>query len=148
MKNVPGQVLNELGELGKSILTETVKAPGAIAGEAIPGVKSSASFQKAEEAKHPDSKPSPLDELTQEKDQTRLLGIARKALEYIAVPRQKEPTVRERLDREEADAKQRQEETAVKEARMAPVAPPKGKKRGDLFGTKQSTEKSPNVRQD
>ena len=147
MKNIPGQVLNELGELGKSIVSETVKIPGSIAGEAIPGSKPPATpQQRVTEA--PGTHPTPLDALTDEKDPTRLLGIARKALQYLARPAEsQEPTVRERLDREDALKRQQQEKEEKSAAAMAPVAVPKGKKRGDLSGVRQ-LEKNPNVRQD
>jgi hypothetical protein len=148
MASVPRQVLNELGELGKSILTEAVKAPGSIAGEAIPGTKPSTTPQQKSTSEDPNKNPSPLDDMMKETDQSRLLGIARKALEYLAVPRTREPTVRERHDQEDEAIREQKEKEAKIEAQMAPVAAPKGKVRGDLFGAKQSTEKSPNVRQD
>jgi hypothetical protein len=148
MKNIPRQVGEALGELGKSILTETVKVPGSIAGEAIPGTKPSITPQQQSVTEESSKNPTPLDKMTQEKDQTRLLGIARKALEYLAAPPNPEPTVSERHDQEDALKRREQEKEANEAAAMAPVTAPKGKKRGDLFGTKQSTEKSPNIRQD
>jgi len=149
MKNIPGQVGDELGELLKSVGSETVKAPGAIAGEAIPGGKSSASPQQPGESVQKSGKRTPLDELTETDDRKRQQEIARRALGYLARPVQTpEPSVRERLDREAALKRQEETKEAEKAAQMAPVAVPKGKKRGDLFGPKQSTEKNPNVRQD
>lgn len=158
MVGIAGQIIGEFGELGKQVGSEVVKTPKEIAGKALESLGASAKGVKGQMTTSPtkspetlSGKPTPLDEFAQAKDAKTKQTIARRALEYLAGGgKQPEPSVRDRLEREEAEKKTLEEKKA-NESEMAPLPVSSSRrKRGDLFGIsgKASMEKSRNVRQD
>lgn len=157
-----GSFTDELGELGKQIVKETVKVPKDIAGKALeslgassgqkPGQSSGAGSRSAGQDQKAGEK-GPLDQLGAVKEQQAKQTIARAALAQLAggAPKQKEPTVWEKIQAEAEQkkelSKQQQQQTA---ARALPVIKSK-RPRGDLYGLKAKkagAEVGKNVRQD
>jgi len=135
-----GQITEELGELGKKVVKETVKAPVDIA----TGV-----FKKDEA---PKEEKTPLDDIAAVTEQKEKQSIARTALEWLAGGRKKqpEPGVYEKIQGEKVQRIQAKEEQAKKVAFN--VLPKTGSKPkpGSAFAVKQQagSETSRNVRQD
>ncbi|MBI3956173.1 hypothetical protein HY339_02860 [Candidatus Gottesmanbacteria bacterium] len=128
-----GAFTDELGELGKQIVRETVKVPKDIAGKALESLGAS-SGQKSQQ-------------------QTGSVTDARAALAQLAgiKPKQKEPSVWEKIQAEAREkkelSKQQQQQAATQQL---PVVKSK-RPRGDLYGLKAkkaSGEVGKNVRQD
>lgn len=142
----PGQIIGELGELGKQIGSEVIKAPKEIAGqtlESLGGTSGKKQQSQTISGKQSESKPTPLDQLDQKK--------ARAALEYLAgKPKKREPSVWERIQKEEEHKKEQVAKQAAQVATTAPVFTPSKPKRGNLYGvsSKASLEKKTQVRQD
>lgn len=157
MANLPGQIIGEIGELAEKVGHEAAQAPKDILGGALESLGASAKGQKGQQATPASiktealaAKPTPLDEFGRAKDLKTKQAIARRALEYLAKGGRQELSVRDRLEREEAEKKHLEEKKA-KESAMAPLPASSSKrKRGDLYGVsaKSSSEKSKTVRQD
>ena len=127
-----GAFTDELGDLGKQIVRETVKVPKDIAGKALESLGTSGGQKQKQQtvATPPD---------------------ARAALAEIAgiKPKQKEPTVWEKIQAEAEQKKElgKQQQTA---AQALPAVKSK-RPRGDLYGMKAKkagSEVGKNVRQD
>lgn len=155
-RSIIGQITEELGEIGKKIVTETVKAPVDIAAQVFEKGAKTNTQQKGNttpgEPKGP-KEHTPLDEIGETSDENVKRAIARKALEYILYGKQRsqEPSVYEKKMMEE---KQKKDETKNRAAASAWQSLPNtgaARKRGDLrnISKKQSgAETSRNVRQD
>ncbi len=147
-----GQITEELGELGKKVVKETVKAPVDIAtgafekstaGGVQTGNRNSAKSEKEEMEK------TPLDRLDEAKPLHERRTFARKILDWLAAGRKKEPSVYEEKIAEEA----RKKETTRKQAAAAAfqqLPAIKGRpKPGTLLSRKQAgSETGKNVRGD
>lgn len=155
-----GSFTDELGELGKQIVRETVKVPKDIAGKALESLGAS-SGKKTQQL--PTNSGNPADsrnledtavgKFDQTKDQNAKQAIAREALAQLAgvKPKQKEPSVWEKI---QAEAEQKKELSKHQQQQASAQALPavKSKRpRGDLYGLKAkkaSSEVGKNVRQD
>ncbi len=160
MAGIPGQILEELDEIGKQIGTEATKVPKDITGKALESLGMSTSQKGTSQTTQTkmgvgeaSKQDSPLTQLDQTKDLSVKRKMARTALSYIAgvKPKPKEPTVREKLEKEEKEketfAKQQVAAAARDEVPKTGSAHP----RGDLYGIKakqQATEMRANIRQD
>jgi hypothetical protein len=157
---VGGQIISELGEIGKKVGSEAVKIPKDIAGVALESIGASGSnkqgsakiFSSAatgEAAKNPETA---WEKISIEKDTNIRRQMARKALEELTkgmAARPKEPSVWERLQMEQ---EQKKKETIMQNVQAAQTLPMPASKRpkGDLYGTKakQTATENRNVRQD
>ncbi len=151
------QIIGSFEDIGKDIVREAVKVPKDIAGKALESLGTSggktqgAQTPQARTADKP--KEGPLAELDQAKDTKLKEAIARRALEELSgvKPKQKEPSVWERIQMEVEQKKQQQARQTVVAAQSAlPMAKSK-RPRGDLYGMKAKknpAEMSRNVRQD
>lgn len=144
MAGIPGQIISEFGELGKKVGTETAKAPVDILGKTLESLGTSGGKkqgtntfqtpQSGESAKQPGM----WEKIDTEKDPQIKKAIARAALEELIRPRQrqKELSVWERIQQEEAQKKEAQ---AAQKAQAASSSLPAGtskRPRGDLYGIK------------
>jgi len=155
--SILGQISEEFEQIGKQVVQEVVKVPKDVAGKALeslgassgkkPGTTTTQNTQAGTSGEK-----TPLQQLTEAKEQQTKKAIARSALEQIAgvKPKQKEPTVWEKMQMETEQKK----EMAAKQAKQAqtqslPQATSK-RKRGDLYGTqaKKTSTENKNVRQD
>lgn len=153
-----GQITEELGELGKTVVGEAAKAPSDIAGKALESMGSSSWKKQGHQAIRctPGESKSlgALGHLETTDDENVKNAIARAALEELAGLRKtkpKEPSVWERIQKEEGEKK----ELAAQKAKAAAYQKlPQGgsmRPKGDLYGIKVkrgSAEMSRNVRQD
>ena len=148
---IGGQIISELGEIGKKVGSEVVKVPKDIAGNALESMGASAGKTQgaAQAGKKPDTA---WEKIAVEKNIQVKRQLARRALEEIskgAAVRPKEPSIWERLQMEQD---QKKENTAAqKQAASGVLQMPAGKrKRGDLFGVqaKKTATENRNVRQD
>ncbi len=154
---IPSQIIGSFEDIGKDILRETINVPKDIAGKALESLGTSSGKtqgQQAPQAATADKpKEGPLAELDQAKDTKVKEAIARRALEELSgnKPKQKEPSVWERIQMEvEQKKKQQQQQTIVAAQSALPMAKSK-RPRGDLYGVKakrNAAEVSRNVRQD
>ncbi|MBU1327294.1 hypothetical protein KKB64_03815 [Patescibacteria group bacterium] len=143
-----GQITEELGELGKTVVSEAAKVPSDIAGKALESMGSSSGKKQSQKSS------GALGQLEATIDENVKKAIARAALEELAGLRKtkpKEPSVWERIQKEEEEKK----ELALEKAKAAAyqTLPQGGSKqpKGDLYGVKAkraSAEMSRNVRQD
>ncbi len=152
-----GSFTDELGELGKQIVRETVKVPKDIAGKALESLGTSSGQKTQQQAGSATDvtkkEPGALDQLGVAKDQKIKQAIARTALAELAgvKPKQKEPSVWEKI---QAEAEQKKELAKQQQSQAAAQQLPavKSKRpRGDLYGLKAkkaSGEVGKNVRQD
>ena len=154
--SILGQITEEFEQIGKQVVQEVAKIPKDIAGKALESLGTSSGKKSGTTTTNPQAQQSgektPLQQLTDAKEQQTKKAIARSALEQIAgvKPKQKEPTVWEKIQMEAEQKK----EMAAKQAKQAqtqalPQATSK-RKRGDLYGTqaKKTSTENKNVRQD
>lgn len=151
------QIIGSFEEIGKDVAKQTGSVPKDIVGKALEslgGAKTSKTQVSPKTPPSPESKtaePNPVEQIDEVKDEKTRRTIARRALEYLAGKRPKEPTAREKQEMEE---KQRQEAVKRQQAeveKMKLKEPTTAPKRGNLWGiTKQKagSETSRNVRQD
>jgi hypothetical protein len=156
MANIPGQIIGELGELGKKVGGEAAKVPTDIAGKALETLGSSSktkggqsgSIPKAPESGHA----SALDQIAAEKRIDVKRHLARRALEELTRGRQrpKEPSIWERLQMEERQKKEQAVAAEAQADKTKLVIPKSTRPRGDLFGVKakKTATENRNVRQD
>lgn len=160
MPTLPGQIIGELGEIGKQIGGEVAKVPTDIASKAMEslGASGGKKTQGQQQVKTTGSfDATPKKDTAWEKfdivdEQTRRI-IARKALqELLARPRApKEESIWEKLQREEEQKKQAQAAQQQAQAASSLPMPTSKRPRGDLYGTKAKklgSEVGKNVRQD
>ncbi len=151
---IPGQIISELGEIGKTVGSEVAKTPVDIAGKAMEslGVSSGGKTPAAHPAGEK-AEPSAWERIDTEQDEAVKRAFARKALEELAggMARPKEPSIWERLQQEAEQKKQMAAyQAAAAQAAQLPKTPSK-RPAGDLYGMKakkQGSEVGKNVRQD
>ncbi len=158
MPGIPGQIIGELGELGKKVGGEAAKVPTDIAGKALESLGvASGKKQQAPPVVKPQGESSTSEEggawekIDSESDEKIKKAMAREALaQLVRRGKVKQPSVWEKKLQEEKEKAEDQAKEAAAAAQMAPIAVPRGKRRGDLYGlgAKQSSEKSRNIRQD
>lgn len=156
-----GSVFGQIGEsfetLGQDVARETVQAPKDIVGKALETVGISAGGKKKKkQAITSKALETPEEAKSQQElekhDEEIKRAIARRALEELSGvrPKQKEPTVWERLQKEEEEKKEM--EKKKKEAQKNATLPQMSskRKRGDLYGVKarKTSTENRNVRQD
>lgn len=154
---VSRQIIGSFEDIGKDIVREAIKVPKDIAGKALESLGTSSGKtqgQQTPQAVTADKpKEGPLAELDQAKDTKVKEAIARRALEELSgvKPKQKEPSVWERIQMEVEQKKQQQAQQTVAAAQSALPPATSKRKRGDLYGMKAKknpAEMSRNVRQD
>lgn len=159
MPGGPGNIIGELSELGKQIGTEAAKVPADLTGKALESLGMSGgkkgqhgSPSKSVQMPHErTANPTAWESIDQESDIQIKKSIARAALEELIhpKPKQREPSIWERIQMEE---NQKKEQAAKKAATQNTIPMPSGKKaRGDLYGVKakrQGSELGKNVKHD
>ncbi|OGG30423.1 hypothetical protein A2973_03555 [Candidatus Gottesmanbacteria bacterium RIFCSPLOWO2_01_FULL_49_10] len=153
--SIIGAFTDELGELGKQVVREVANVPKDIAGKALESLGTTGgkkqSGQKAQAGSAPGDKPA-LGQFEQEKDKKTKEAIARAALAELAgvKPKQREPSVRERLEMENEQKKQTQQQQQTQTAKSQLPNVQSKRKRGDLFGikAKRNPAEMKNTRQD
>jgi hypothetical protein len=157
MANLPKQIIGSFEDIGKDIISETVKVPTEIVGKALESLgmassnqtKTNAKSQATNNSAEPKSKDN-WDHIDAVDNKAVKTAISRAALEALVARKgQKELSVRERNDQEEAQKKQAENkanaENAAKELpKMSFHAKP-----GNLYGMKAKkspTEISKNVK--
>ena len=151
MAGVVKQVIDSFEDIGKDIVRETAQVPKDIIGKAIESLgTSSQKSQNSQTTQTSQKSEGALAQLDQTKGQKAKQAMAREALAQLAGNKQqKEPTVQERIEREDAAKKEALKKQQA--TQMAPLTAVSSKpKRGNLYGIKQkaSSEMSKNVRQD
>lgn len=157
MQSVTRQIIGSFEDIGKDVLKQTAQVPKDIIGKAIESIgtsgsgKQGQSFGMTQDKQASKSQEGALGQLDQAKDEKTKKAIARSALEQLAgKPKQKEPTVWEKIQAETEQKKEAQNQQAQQKSQQLPTG--KGKRpRGDLYGMKAkkaSAEMSRNVRQD
>lgn len=155
--SILGQITEEFEQIGKKVVTEVTKVPKDVAGKALEsmgvssGKKSGTTATQNNQAGTSGEKTA-LDTFNETKEQQVKKAIARSALEQIAGvrPKQKEPTVWEKMQMEAEQKKELSANQAKQaQAQALPQATSK-RKRGDLYGTqaKKTSVENKNVRQD
>lgn len=156
MVNIPGQIISELGEIGKKVGGEVAKIPKDIAGKALESLGASSKksgfstpVQKAPEGGTP---ATAWEQIGVEKDRKIKQAIARKALEEFVggkITKLREPSIWERLQMEQEQKKNLQQAQQAAASQSLPVATSK-RPQGDLYGTKakKTATENKNVRQD
>jgi hypothetical protein len=160
MGNIPGQIVGELSEIGKSVGGQTVQATKDIAGQALEsfglsGHKQSGgkTFVRPASSSEGGTRDTAWDQIDIEKNAQAKRAMARRALEELtqgSLRRPKEPSIWERLQME-ADDKKKQETRSQQQASQTQLVMPSSKRpRGDLYGAKakQTATENRNVRQD
>lgn len=156
-QGVARQIIGSFEDIGKDVLKQTAQVPKDIVGKALESLGTSGSSKQGQQFQQGQqdgakSKEGPLGQFDAAKDEQTKKAIARSALEQLAgKPKQKEPSVWEKIQQEMEQKKQQQQQQAQQQsAQQLPSG--KGKRpRGDLYGLKAkkaSAEMSRNVRQD
>lgn len=141
---IPQQIIGSFEDIGKDVIKQTVQVPKDIVGKALESLGTSTTQTHSQKLVKPVK-----GEKQEEKVQK---ATARAALEQLAgKPKQKEPSVWEKIQMEVEQRKQQQQQQAQQQASQQ-LPKGKGKRpRGDLYGLKAkkaSAEMSRNVRQD
>jgi len=152
--NLGGQIIGELGEIGKKVGGEVAKVPKDIAGSALESMGVSSGTTRGQVPlvpARPGGEASAWETIDREKDQKVKRAIARKALEELAGHRlkRKEPSIWERLQQEQEQKKQHAQIVRAAADQQLPAATAK-RPRGDLYGAKakKTATENRNVRQD
>ena len=128
-----GAFTDELGELGRQIVRETVKVPKDIAGTALEslGVSSGQKSQQQTTTSADASK-------KESSEQKIKASVAREALAQLAgvKPKQKEPSVWEKIQVEAEQKKELGKQQQQQAASQALPAVQSKRSRGDLYGIK------------
>ncbi len=152
--SIPGQIIGELGEIGKKVGGEVAKIPKDIAGKAMESLGSGGSNKMganmtvtpSSEGKTSDSM---WDKIGLEKDKKIKRSIARKALEDLVSKstQKREPSIWERLQMEQ---EQKKAQMAQQKGATPLTMPTSKRARGDLYGAKakKTATENKNVRQD
>lgn len=152
--SIIGAMTEELGELGKQIVSETVQAPKDIAGKALESVGLSSGGKKQGQTAKPMSsaaEPGSQAEADQRHSQELKKAIARQALAELAGGKKRsEPGVWERIQKEEEQKKEAKKQQKAQAAKTNLPQVSSKRKRGDLFGmkAKKAATENKNVRQD
>lgn len=145
-----GAFTDELGELGKQIVKETVSVPKDIVGKALESLGASTGQKSQKQTVATTTSDAPKKETGEPQIKA---SVARVALAQLAggKPKQKEPSVWEKI---QAEAEQKKELAKQQQQQAAAQSLPtiKSKRpRGDLYGMKAKkagSEVGKNVRQD
>lgn len=154
---IPGQVFEQIGEIGKQVVQEAAKVPADITGKAIESLGASSGKKPQGQSGTQGSAARPTEgavgELETAKDEQTKKAIARAALSEIAgvKPKEKEPSVWERLQMEEKQKAEQAKKQQEVQARQQMPAGSSKRRRGDLYGMKAKkagSEMSKNVKQE
>lgn len=131
----------QLGQLGKQIVTEVAKTPAKIVGlDETLGSSGSSKSQQTNKTQRPaaQEKVKPMQELAQkdEVEKQKQLAQARRLLQQFAELQKEEPSVKEKLELEELEKKKKEIEEEKKKAKQVLVQPQAKQARGDLYGVK------------
>ena len=133
----------QLGQLGKQIVTEVAKAPAKIVGfDETLGSSSSGKGQPVKQQQtraHPGEQKDPLQQLAKQDalDKQKQLAQARQLIQQFIRPDEKSAqTLEEKLELEELEKKRKEIEEERKKAEMVIRQSSSKRPRGDLFGVK------------
>lgn len=153
--SVFGQIGESFEQLGKDVARESVQAPKDIAGKILETAGVSGGKKKKGQQQTPAKSPVTPEEAHRQQQEMQHAeeikrAVARRALEELSgVKKQAEPTVWERLQKEEEE---KEAEKKRKEAQQKAALPQMSskRKRGDLYGkqAKKTQVENRNVRQD
>jgi len=158
----PGSILGQIGEsfeqIGKDVAHETVQAPKDVVGTALEslGISSGNKNPKQQQATAKRDESSGQEGAASQPNQGQSEElkrvIARAALEELSgkKPKQKEPTVWEKIQQEEEQKKQLEKKRKEEAAKQALPKAASKRPRGDLYGVKakKTSTENRNVRQD
>ncbi len=138
------QIIGSFEDIGKDIARETGKVPADVVGKALESLGTTS--QKSQKSSTAPTHQTPD---AQEKKPV----VPRQWLEELAGTnkKQKEPTVEERLAKEDQEKLEKEKKQAAKAVQMAPIQTGGSKpKRGNLYGIRQkrTAVENKNVRQD
>jgi len=132
MANVAKQIIGSFEDIGKDVARETAKLP----------------FEMLGMGKKSKSQTSPNSQQPLPAEASAKVGREWLA-ELAGKNKQHEPTVQERFEREKQEKQEKEVKKNMVEQKMAPLPKLTTKaKRGNLFGSQQSSEKSKNSRAD
>lgn len=158
MPSIPSQIIGSFEDIGKDVVKQTVQVPKDIVGKAIESIGTSGSGKQGQslgmtqDRQSSKSQEGALGQLDQAKDEKTKKTIARSALEQLAgKPKQKEPSVWEKIQMEVEQKKKQQQSQANQQSNQQLHKSSSKRSRGDLYGMKAkkaSAEMSRNIRQD
>jgi hypothetical protein len=141
MAGVAKQIIGSFEDIGRDIARESVKVPGDIVGKALESLGTTS--KKTQNT--PNSPKMPK----QESGEKKYVPPREWLAELAGKNKQREPTVQERFAQEKQVKQEQEAKKNATEQKMAPLARVSTKaKRGNLFGSQQSSEKSKNSRAD
>lgn len=151
--SIIGAMTEEFQEIGKQVVTETVKAPKDIVGTALESVGVGGGKKQKAQTKPVQSAPQPGSQAEADHAHAQELkkAIARQALAELAGGKKKsEPGVWERIQKEEEQKKEQKKQQKAHAAKTNLPQTSSKRKRGDLFGmkAKKTAAENKNVRQD
>lgn len=158
------QVLDSFEDIGKDVVQEVAKVPADVAGKALESLGTKSGNSGKQSASRSSEKSvsellglgggsktkTPLDEMGEAKDVNIKRAMARKALEYLAKRPNGEPSIWEKIQKEEKEKKDASDsQKALARKSELPVITGK-RKAGDLFGVhaKKTATENRSVRQD
>ena len=160
MVGIPGQIISELGEIGKKVGGEVAQVPKDIAGKALESLGTSGGQKQqgqtiipptGESAKPKEKGPwETFDEIPNKEMKKKMARNALQALLARLAQKPKEPSVWEKIQQEAEQKKQMTQQQQQAAATQLPQTSSK-RPRGDLYGVKAKTfgsEAAKNVRQD
>lgn len=138
----PGSILGTIGEsfekIGEDVVKQTVQVPKDITGQAMESLGLSSSKNNPKQAKSVKVPQTPEEQAKFQATEDAKRALARAALEEISgkSKAQKEPTVWERIQKEEDEKKMLEKKKKEEAAKQS--LPQSGSKRprGDLYGVK------------
>jgi len=144
MAGVAKQIIGSFEDIGKDIAREAAQVPKDVFGKAIESLGTHT--QKTQNSQTTPTPPKPeTAEKTPVPPREWLAELAGKGRQ------QREPTVQERLEKEQQKQNEKEAKQAAVAQKMAPIVPVSTKpKRGNLYGIKQKSTQveNKNVRQD
>ncbi len=142
-------IIGSFEDIGKDIVSETVKAPTDIGEKILESLTGSSGTNK-QQGKQQQKQDGALGKMEETNDQKAKKSIARAALAQLATPKGQEPKPFEQKQKEEEQKKEMDKKQKEKIAMQELPKMSSKKRRGDLYGIqgKSSSEKSRNVRQD
>lgn len=137
-----GQIGESFETIGKDITRETIQAPKDMVGAALESVGLS-SGKKNPKKQTTSAKAAPpevrqVSPAVTENDEAVKRAVARAALEELSgrKPQQKEPTIWEKMQKEEEEKKELEKKKKAEAAKQTIAQPSSRKARGDLYGIK------------
>lgn len=153
--SIIGQITEELGEMGKQVVTETAKVPGDVAGTLLESFGSSSSPKGRQmppsHAKVPETQDAgPWNTIDTMKDPKQKAQSARSALsQFSQKPERRKPSIWEQIQMEVQQKKEQEKEQKEMQNKALPKLSYK-KPPGNLYGigAKQTSTERKNTRND